>query len=93
MVISPYSFQAVILGIRSPYQVVATRGSTLMSLCKDDVLQLIEEVPQESFVQAMKKVAIDRMEAFQQVVQDKVLVGDVTTKNGNALRKVLSTNS
>lgn len=63
-----------------------------MSLCKDDVLQLIEEVPQESFVQAMKKVAIDRMEAFQQVVQDKVLVGDVTTKNGNALRKVLSTN-
>ena len=71
---------------------VATRGSTLMSLCKDDILQLIEEVAKESFFQAMKKIATDRLEAFQQVVQDKVLVGDVTTKNGNALRKVLSTN-
>ncbi len=70
---------------------VATRGSTLMSLCKDDILQLIEEVAKESFFQAMKKIAIDRLEAFQQVVQDKVLVGHVTTKTGNALRKVLST--
>ncbi len=39
---------------------------------------------------AMQKIAVDRLESFQQVVQDRVLMGFVTTKNGNTLRKTLS---
>jgi hypothetical protein len=39
---------------------------------------------------AMQKIAVDRLEWFQQVVQDKVLMGVVTTKHGNTLRKMLS---
>jgi hypothetical protein len=50
-----------------------------------------DEFPQDSMLRSMKKIATDRLDAFQQVVQNKVLEGTVTTKHGNNLRKVLST--
>jgi hypothetical protein len=54
-------------------------------------LELDEEFPMQTARAPMQKLAVERLELFQQVVQDKVLMGLVTTKNGNALRKVLST--
>jgi hypothetical protein len=49
-----------------------------------------EEFAQKAELIAMNKIAADRLEAYQQVVQDQVLMGALTTKNGNALRKILS---
>jgi hypothetical protein len=49
-----------------------------------------EEFARKADLIAMNKIATDRLEAYQQVVQDQVLMSVVTTKNGNALRKILS---
>ena len=80
------------MGIRSPYNVVAQRRSTLLSFSREQLWKMSDEFPRDSMLRSMKKIATDRLDAFQQVVQNKVLEGAVTTKHGNSLRKVLSTN-
>jgi hypothetical protein len=77
--------------MRSPYKVVAKRRSTLLSFSREQLRNVCEDFSCDAVLKLMKKYATDRLEAFQQVVQDKVLEGAVTTKHGNNLRKVLST--
>jgi hypothetical protein len=53
-------------------------------------MDMAQELKISAASNTMQKLAIDRLESFQQVVQDRVLMGVVTTKNGNTLRKTLS---
>jgi hypothetical protein len=79
------------MGMRSPYKVVAKRRSTLLCFSREQLWKVCADFNHDAVLKPMRKFATDRLEAFQQVVQDKVLEGAVTTKHGNALRKVLST--
>jgi hypothetical protein len=55
-----------------------------------ELMDMAQELKVSVSSNAMQKIAVDRLESFQQVVQDRVLMGFVTTKNGNTLRKTLS---
>jgi len=83
--------QSLLFNINSQYKVVASKRCTLACWTRQDMEELRDQFPKDiQLWLTMKKIAMERLELFQQVVQDNVMSGAVTTKCGNALRKILS---
>jgi hypothetical protein len=62
----------------------------LICLTRAQLVEWANDFAQHVSLNAILKIAKERLDAYQQVVQDEVLTGQVTTKNGNFLRKTLS---